>query len=63
MAEVYSRQYLHREAINAYFYYSNYAARINDKENYILGFANRIPEYYALGDTLQAINLVKNVML
>ena len=58
-AEVYSRQYLHREAINAYFYYSNYAARINDKENYILGFANRIPEYYALGDTLQAINLVK----
>ena len=28
-AEVYSRQYLHREAINAYFYYSNYSIIYN----------------------------------
>ena len=59
MADIYSKQYLHQEAIKAYLSYSHYAAYANDKENYILGLSNTISEYYALGDTLKAITLTK----
>ncbi len=59
MADIYSKQYLHQEAIKAYQNYSYYAAHANNREDYILGLSNTIPEYYALGDTLKAVNLAK----
>ena len=63
IAELYKHQHLHGKAIAIYHKYSIYAKKANDNEAFIGGYQNMIPEYYSMGDTLQAIKLIKKCNL
>lgn len=59
MVNIYKKQYLHQEAIQACQKYSKYAALAKDKNTYVQGMLYMASEYFELGDTLQAIGLIK----
>lgn len=63
IAELYKHQHLHGKAIAIYHKYSIYAKKANDNEAFIGGYQKMIPEYYSMGDTLQAIKLTKKCNL
>lgn len=59
MADIYRYQYLHKQSIECYKKYSYYAAKANNMASYIQGFELIASEYYALGDTLKAVEQIK----
>ena len=59
MADIYRFQYLHKQSIECYKKYSYYAAKANNMASYIQGFELIASEYYALGDTLKAVEQIK----
>ena len=59
MADIYRYQYLHKEAIKCEQKYGYYAARVKNIASFIQSFDFIASEYYALGDTLKAIEQVK----
>lgn len=61
MADIYRYQYLHKQSIECYKKYSYYAAKANNMASYIQGFELIASEYYALGDTLKAVEQIKAI--
>lgn len=59
MADICRFQYLHKQSIECYKKYSYYAAKANNMASYIQGFELIASEYYALGDTLKAVEQIK----
>lgn len=59
MADVYRYQYLQKEALGCYQKYSYYASRANNMACSIQGIDGMASAYYALGDTLKAIELTQ----
>lgn len=59
MADIFARQKLINEAIEAMVQYSKYARKANDTYNYIRGKEFLIPYYYMKGDTVSAISQTK----
>ncbi len=59
MADIYARQNLLDEAIEAMRQYSKYAQKAKDTYNYIRGKEFLIPYYYMKGDTVSAISQTK----
>ena len=63
IADIYSKQYLHQEAIKAEQKYINFAKKANKTESSIQGIGYIADEYYELGDTLKAMKLIKKCYL
>ena len=59
MADIYSRQHLHQEAIISEQKYCHYAIKSNNIPCFIQGIDYIANEYHELGDTLKSINLTK----
>ncbi len=59
IASIYKMQNLHQETILACRKYSKYAALAKDKNTYVQGMLHMASEYFELGDTLQAVGLIK----
>lgn len=59
MADIYRCQYLHKEAIKSEQKYGYYAAWVKNNASFIQSFDFIASEYYALGDTLKAIEQAK----
>ena len=59
IANIYKKQYLHKETIRACQKYSKYGALAKDKNTYVQGMLYMASEYFELGDTLLAIDLIK----
>ena len=59
MIYIYKKQYLHNEAILACQKYSKYSELAGDKYAYVQGKLYMASEYFEKGDTLRAIDLIK----
>ncbi len=59
MINIYKKQYLHNEAIQACQKYSKYSELAGDKYAYVQGKLYMASEYFEKGDTLRAIDLIK----
>lgn len=59
MADVFRKQFLHQEAINAFQKYSDYSLLTQNTERSIRGVVFMAAEYYELGDTSKAIKYIE----
>lgn len=59
MADVFRDQFLHKNAIEAFLKYSEFALKAHNLHHYVLGKELMISEYYQMGDTAKAFALTR----